>query len=203
MRILKLLENLLIKNAIIVAILSGLLIGVGLYLILKPAVLPMDLDKMSMNEVKEGKFVALKTFILIQGYATETGTDSEYSYYLIAGIDKNDLTYLMSIRVNAEEGDRIVNLANVSTDYFWFTDQFYYGILHKIQGARKVYFDEVLTELNAVDPVSYYYLEATEGVYAPADSTKAWFGWFIGFLGVVMLILTIITKIRYPIRTDS
>jgi len=196
MKTLKSLGNLLIKNVILISIISGLLIGAGLLLTLKPAAVPMDLESMSMSELKDGNYVALNTFILIQGYASETASDLEYSYLLIAAIDKNDQTYLMSIRVNADEGNRIVNLANVSTDYFWFTDQFYYGKLVKVKGAIKTYFDQALTDLNAVDPVSYYYMDATPGVYAQADSTKVWFGWFIVLLGTVLLAITITAKIK-------
>jgi hypothetical protein len=199
----KKLEDFLFKGEVIVSLFSVFLIGIGLYLILKPVVMPVDLDKMSISEVSEGRFVSLKTFILVQGYASETGTESDYSYYLIAGVDKNEQSYFMGLRVTSEEGDRIVNLANVSTDYFWFTDQFYYGKLYKVQDETKIYFDEAITSLNEALPIAYYYLDATPGSYKSTDIIRVGLGWFISLLGGVMLIITLIMTTRNSKRLKS
>ncbi len=199
----KKIKNLLIESLVIVSIISLFVFGIGLKLILKPAVLPMDLDKMALSEVKEGEFVSLKSFILIQGYASETGTESDYSYYLIAGLDKNEQTYLMGLRLTSEEGERIVNLANLSTDYFWFTDEFYYGKLYNVQEDTKIYFDEVITNANTEFPVAYFYLDATPGIYQSTDLMKVWLGWFLSFLGGTMLILTVAIKFRDSKRSKS
>jgi len=188
MKALKSLRKALIKNSALVLIIFGvILIGFGVMFVFLKDTPPKDLEKMAYTDLQEEDTAALNTFVLVQGYATETIKGKDYYYYLIAGVDKNEQTYLLSMRVTAEEGDRITALANVSTDYFWFEDQFYHGTLYKISGDLKTFYDEAVTTLNSGYPVTYYVLEATPGIYTPDDTFGLVAGSIFGLMGLAML----------------
>lgn len=195
MTILKKLRKAAFKQTVILLILGLIFVVIGGIFVVMPDNPPTDLTKMTYKELSEDKFVSLTKFAFIYEYGSIDEDDGTKWFCVVAAMDKNDVIYLMTLKVTEAEGQRLKDMTDLNAEGLqWLSDQFYYGSLATLPSDAKTFYDEEITYLAPPTDVivTHYYIDATPGVYELDNTGNIVGGTVFIALGLLIAILPIL-----------
>lgn len=187
----KLLINYRQRNRWVILLWSALalvIITSGVFVITAKEVLPIAVETADLDDLREGDFISITSFIPLTDFAYEQADGIEYTYFLVALSDGYDRTFLAGWRVRPDDAQIIWERFEATDEPVWIIDLTYHGRLEALPEEALGYFDE---GLEAVDydgslPVLRLVLHAKSGSYVADSNDNLLFGGILMLMGVLV-----------------